>query len=164
MDLVSILHTIVGLIGAVDAFTTSSKDLAESLEFLKTKLSSTHELLNNLEMLIEEESNYTSHSTPSPSHFTPDCSQETSTLRLIENGGRLKELQATLDAVASWLETLESKSKSKSRMKRILSTRSLSSQGHQRRIERFLDELESCKLTAHFVLTIALKYESITGQ
>ena len=94
MDLFSVVHTLIELIGAIDAYSTSPKNLARSLKTLKDKLTSTRELLVELEELVKAE---TGDITPSPSPSTPlNSSPSGSTLQLIKDKGQLQVLQATL--------------------------------------------------------------------
>ena len=79
MDLLSVLHTVVELIRAIDAYSTSPKSLAASLKTLKDELISTQELLLELEELVKEESSDTR---TSPSYSTAaNYGQSDSTLR-----------------------------------------------------------------------------------
>ena len=91
------------------------------------------------------------------SHNKPaNSDQSDSTLQLINGQGQLQVLQATLNDISAWLETLESKSKSK----KLLSIGQLrSSQDDQKKVKEFLVELERCKSTAGLVLARAIRYE-----
>ena len=56
MDPFSIVKALAELIGAIDAYSTSRKNLAESLKTLKDELTSTRDLFEQLEELVREES------------------------------------------------------------------------------------------------------------
>ena len=153
MDLFSIINTLLELLGAIDAYSSSSKNLARSLKTLKDKLTSTQELLIELEGLAKAE---TCDITPSPSHGTPANSNQSSpTLQLIKEKGQLQVLQATLNDISAWLDALGSKSKSKKLRPH---------QDDERRVDRFLVELERCKLTAGLVLSRAIRYAHETAE
>ena len=148
MDLFSVVHTLLELIGAINAYSTSSKSLAESLKTLKDKLSSTRGLLVKLEEFVQVES---SHATPLPSHSTlENSSQSSPTMQLINDQCELQVLHTTLNDISAWLDALGSKSK----LKKLWSP-----QDDQRKVNGFLVELESCKLTASLVLSLAMRYE-----
>ena len=154
MDLFSIVHALIELIGAIDAHSTSPKNLARSLKVLRDKLTSTRGLLVELEELVKME---TCDITPSPSHSTlANSSQSGPTLQLIKDKGQLQVLQTTLDDISTWLDA--SRLQSKSKLKRILVPIN-SSQDDQKKVDGFLVELESCKLTANLVLSLAMRYE-----
>ena len=152
MDLFSVVHTLIELIGAIDACSTSSKNLAESLKTLKDELISTRGLLEQLEELVKAE---TCGIIPSPSHSTlANSSQSGPTLQLIKDKGQLQVLQMALDGISTWLDTLQLQSKSK--LKRLLVPNG-SSQDDQKKVDGFLVELESCKLTANLVLSLVMR-------
>ena len=154
MDLFSVVHTVIELMGAIDAHSTSPKNLAQSLKALKNKLTSTQGLLSELEELVKAE---TGDISPSPSHSTPvNLSQSSPTLQLIKDKGQLQVLQTTLDDISTWLDA--SRLQSKSKLKRLLVPIG-SSQDDQKKVDGFLVELESCKLTANLVLSLAMRYE-----
>ena len=81
MDPFSVVHTLIELIGAIDAHSTSPKSLARSLKALKDKLTSTRGLLVELEELVKAE---TSDITSSPSHgFSVELESCKSTASLV---------------------------------------------------------------------------------
>ena len=154
MDLFSVVHTLLELIGAINAYSTSSKSLAESLKALKDKLSSTRGLLVKLEEFVQVES---SNATPLPSHSTlENSSQSSPTMQLINDQCELQVLHTTLNDISAWLGVLGSKSNSK---KLFSITQLRSFQDDQKKVDGFLIELESCKLTANLVLSLAMRYE-----
>ena len=111
MDPFSVVHTLLEVIGAIDAYSTSSKSLAESLKTLKDKLSSTRGLLVKLEEFVQVES---SHATPLPSHSAlENSSQSSPTMQLINDQCELQALHTTLNDISAWLGVLGSKSNSK---------------------------------------------------
>ena len=157
MDTSSILRTTVEALSAVDAYLASLKEEAKSFEALKVKLDSTRKLLASLQDLIKEDCSDTYYSVPHSSSEDAACrSQGNSILRLIEDGGQLNQIQKTLEEIFAWVNALETESKAKT--KHLLWIRWWSSQGRQKKIERFLVELESCKSTANLVLTMAIRY------
>ena len=148
MDLFSVVHTLIELIGAIDAYSTSPKNFSRSLKTLKDKLTSTQGLLVELEELVKAE---TDHITPSPSQSPPPNSIESApTLQLIKEKGQLQVLQMILNDISAWLDGLGSKSK----LKKLWPPRD-----DQRKVDGFLVELESCKSTATLVLSLAIRYE-----
>ena len=154
MDPFSVVHTLLEVIGAIDAYSTSSKSLAESLKTLKDKLSSTRGLLVKLEEFVQVES---SHATPLPLHSTLENSgQSGPTMQLINDQCELQALHTTLNDISAWLGVLGSKSNSK---KLFSITQLRSSQDNQKKVSGFLVELESCKSSAGLVLSLAIRYE-----
>ena len=152
MDLFSVVHTLIELIGAIDAYSTSSKNLAESLKTLKDELTSTRDLFEQLEELVREESGDT---TTSPSTTTlANTSQSGPTMQLINNQGKLQVLQEILKSISAWLDALESKSK----FTALPSMLRVRSQDDQKKVNGFLDQLERCKSTASLVLSVAIRY------
>ena len=154
MDLFSVVHTLIELIGAIDACSTSSKNLAESLKSLKDELISTRGLLEQLEELVKEESGDTR--TLSSNSTSANSSPTSPTLQLINNHGQLQVLQTTLDSISAWLDDLQSKSKSR----KLLSMLQLRSPDDLKKVSEFLVELERCKSTANLVLSVAIRYEN----
>ena len=154
MDLSYVIRTAIELIVAVDACSTYPKSLTESMKSLKDKLTSTQGLLAELGKLVKEDSSNTI--LPPHSHITAaDSSQTGPTLQLINDRGQLQLLRATLSNISTWLDTLESKSKSK----KLLSVAQLRpSRDDQKKVQGFLDELESCKSTASLVLSPVIRY------
>ena len=153
MNLFSVVHTLLELIGAIDTYSTSSENLAESLKTLKDKLSSTRGLLVKLEEFVQVES---SNATPLPSHSTlENSSQSSPTMQLINDQCELQALHTTLNDISAWLGVLGSKSNSK---KLFSITQLRSSQDDQKKVSGFLVELESCKSSAGLVLSLAIRY------
>ena len=148
MDLFSVVHTLIELIGAIDAYSTSSKNLAESLKTLKDELISTHGLFEQLEVLVKEESDDTT-SSPSTTTVT-NTSQSGPTMQLIDNQGQLQLLKETLKSISAWLGALESESKSK----KLFSTLRAWSRDDLKKVNGFLDQIERCKSTASLVLSV----------
>ena len=153
MDLFSVVHTLIELIRAIDAYSTFPKNLAESLKTLKDELTSTRGLLLQLEEFVKEESGDT---TTSPSTITLiNPSQSSLTMQLINNQGQLQVLQETLKNITAWLDALGSKSK----FTTLLSILRVRSQDDLKKVNGFLGQLERCKSTANLVLSMAIRYE-----
>ena len=158
MDLFSVVRTLMTLIGAIDAYSTSPKTLAASLKTLRDELTSTRGLFVRLEELVKEESGDTR--TLSSNSTSANLNPSSPTLQLINNQGQLQVLQKTLDSISAWLDDLKSKSKSK----KLLSMLQLRSPDDLRKASEFLVELERCKSTASLVLSVAIRYENESAE
>ena len=155
MDLLSLISTAAKVIKEVDEYSRSIKDAAKSFESLKAKMLSTRELLVQLEKLVKRERSETYHPAASPSQSTLlHPGKYNSTLQLIEDQGKLKELQITLCDISAWVNSLGSKPKMS--LSRVLLR---SSQAQERRLKQFSSELAEYKSTANLVLTMAIRCE-----
>ena len=94
MDPFSVVHTLIELIGAIDAHSTSPKNLARSLKALKDKLTSTRGLLAELEELVKAETSDIS-SSRSYGSTLANSSQSIPTLQLIKDKGQIQVFQTT---------------------------------------------------------------------
>ena len=155
MDLSSIISTTAIVIKGVDDFAISVKDAPKSCELLKAELSSTQNILAELDNLIKQgDSEVRCFATDSYHRIELTLDQEAAIGQLIGGNDQLKRLQTTLYDLSKWLHTLQPNSERMTLVRRLL----WSSSAQHKRIKKFLSEMREFKSTATLALTITSRY------